>query len=340
MQEPPRVTITDPSRPDPGPVDELDEERPRSRRGLYAVLAVLVLLAAARGVDTVRDRRAAAAEERRLSAVVELELTMRSSGGREQRDRATDTATVERTVSLRNSGPRPVAVLGATVGPLVFAGSAVVQPGREVELALQHEVNCSTRPQPTDPVTTMVVELRTAGGELVEREVPLLEELFLSDPDQLRRACGYLAPQEAASVFPDGSTQLVDDAVLVDLFFGNGGRDPVELQRVGGGAGMRAELVDAAGRAVPLPLLLPPDSALGSVAGEELLPGVQLRLTVVDCDAVILFDPDSDVFDIDSAGGLSTLFGVPGQPADPMDTGFTVLEARQVVLDLLERSCP
>ena len=54
--------------------------------------------------------------ERRLQAVVDLQLINLESGG--SVNRSADIATVERQVGLRNAGPRPGEVLSASVGSL------------------------------------------------------------------------------------------------------------------------------------------------------------------------------------------------------------------------------
>lgn len=324
MQEPPRVTIVDPSRPDPGPADELGEDGPPSRRGLYAVLLLVAALVAWRVVDTVLDRRAAAAEERRLAAVVELEVTARFSGGGSSSLSPEDVATVDRTVSIRNTGPREVEVLAAEYGALRFEGSLPAAPGREVVLQLRTEVDCAVRPADVPAGPDLLVGVRGADGRVRELVLPLPEQVFLAQADELRRACGYLDLVEAASAFV-ASTVRRDDAVVVGLQLANRGRTPVDLVAVAGGAGMRVEVLTAVadggddGPVVPLPLRLP-----GLVDGIDQLRDVVLRLTVADCAAV---ERDAAPFDGRAPTSVATTFG---EPDGPTSTGFSALEGGDV----------
>ena len=208
VQEPARVTIVNPARPEQEPGDVLGDDSPRSRHRLYAVLVLIALLIGWRGVDTALERRAAAAQERRLQAVVDLQLIVRGVGS-ENRSPA-DIATVERQLGFRNVGPRPVEVLSASVGSLTFEGSSSVEPGRDLALSLGRSLSCAQRPADEPVDQTVQVSVRRADGTEVKRRLPLPPDAFVSDPGLLRRVCGYLEPFDAGMVVGSGTVRLDD----------------------------------------------------------------------------------------------------------------------------------
>ena len=329
------MTIVDPSRPDWTPADVVGDDAPRSRRGPAAGLALVVLLLGVLGVDDLRERRAAAAEERRLQAVVELELTSHNSSGSETRGQD-DVAEVTRQVGLRNTGPRPVEVLSATYGTLTLDGSRRAEPGRHLTLTLGRRVSCAERPT-EEPVEQGVrLSVRAADGTVVERRLPLPADAWFTDPAVLRRACGYLEPYEAGMALPTGTPRLEGDALLMDLLVGNHSRAPLELAHLGGGSGMALSLATVDGRPSRMPLVVPPGAGSGS--GDLPMLAVTVRLRVQDCTAVVPPDLDGQVFDESSAAVLVTSFARPGADPDPTQ-GFSLLEQPQAVADLLRLSC-
>lgn len=324
MDEPRRITVSDPSRPAPPPQDELDGEEPRSRRGLYLLLVALAVLALLRGGDTVLDRRAAAAEERRLAAVVDLELTDRFSGGSESREQ--DRASVVRTIGLRNSGPRDVVLLSAAQGVLRTDGEQALGSGRDLPLQLTADVDCSTRPAAAAPDQDVVVVVRTESGRTEERRLPLPQDVVLTDDLFLQRACGYLEPFEAGSTFPVTFERRGDELVL-DLEVANSGRTPLLLLAVGAGAGLAAEVEDG-----ELPLeLRPSDGSTGAVS----VP-VRVVLRVVDCARVRPVDPAG--FADGAPDTYTTTFARPGGSDET--TSITQVPDLSVLEDLLADVCP
>ena len=334
MQEPARVTIVDPARPEQEPGDVLGDDSPRSRHKLYAVLVLIALLIGWRGADTALERRAAAAQERRLQAVVDLQLINLESGGSE--NRSADIATVERQVGFRNAGPRPVEVLSASVGTLTFQGSSSVEPGRDLALSLGRSLSCAQRPADEPVEQTVQVSVRRADGIEVKRRLPLPPDAFVSDPALLRRVCGYLEPFEAGMVVGSGSVRLDDGSLLMDLLVANAGRAPLVLAGLSGGSGMGVSLHTVQGR----PAALPVEVAPGAGSGDQPPIVVTVRLRVADCSAVVPLDLSTGAFDQSSAATLVTLFASPGNKPDPAHRGFMSLERSEAVADLLQLSCP
>jgi hypothetical protein len=336
--EAPRVTIVDPARPDWTPTDVVgdDDDAPRSRRGAAALLALAVLLLGWLGVDDLRERRAAAAEERRLQAVVELELTTHSSGGNETRG-ADDVAEVVRQVGLRNTGPRPVEVLSASYGTLTLEGTRRAEPGRHLTVTLSRRLSCAQRPA-EEPVEQAVrLQVRAADGTVVERELPLPAELWLSDPALLQRACGYLEPYEGGMAIATGTARLEGDALLLDLLVGNHSRAPLELAHVAGGAAWRCPWTPSTdGRPACRWLCRP---ARAPAPGTVPMLAVTATLRVQDCSAVVAPDLDGQLYDESSAAIITTAFARPGTAPDLGYRSGTQLQEPQVVADLLRLSC-
>lgn len=312
----------------------LGDDSPRSRHKLYAVLVLIALLIGWRGADTALERRAAAAQERRLQAVVDLQLINLESGGSE--NRSADIATVERQVGLRNAGPRPVEVLSASVGTLTFQGSSSVEPGGDLALSLARSLSCAQRPADEPVEQTVQVSVRRADGIEVKRSLPLPPDAFVSDPALLRRVCGYLEPFEAGMVLGSGSARLDDGSLLVDLLVTNAGRAPLVLAGLSGGSGMGVSLHTAQGR----PAALPVEMAPGEGSGDRPPLVVTVRLRVDDCSAVVPLDLSAGTFEQSSATTLATSFASPGNKPNPAHRVWISLEQSQAVADLLQLSCP
>ena len=329
------MTIVDPARPEQEPGDVLSDDSPRSRHGLYVVLVLIALLIGWRGVDMALERRAAAAQERRLQAVVDLQLISRGGRGSENRSPA-DIATVERQLGLRNAGPRPVEVLSASVGSLTFEGSSSVEPGRDLALSLGRSQSCAQRPADEPDEQAVQVSVRRADGIEVKRRLPLPPDAFVSDPELLRRVCGYLEPFEAGMIVGSGTVRLDDGSLLVDLLVANAGRAPLVLVGLSGGSGMGVSLHTVQGR----PAALPVEVAPGEGSGDRPPLAVTVRLRVDDCSAVTPPDLSTGTFEESSAATLVTSFAAPGNKPNPAHRVWMSLEQPQAVADLLQLTCP
>jgi hypothetical protein len=299
------------------------------------VLALVVLLLGVLGVDDLRERRAAAAQERRLQAVVEVELTTHQSGGSETRD-ADDVAEVVRRLGLRNTGPRPVEVLSASYGTLTLEGTRRADPGQNLVLSLGRRLSCAQRPA-QEPVEQAVrLSVRAADGTVVERELPVPAEAYSSDPALLQRACGYLEPYEGGMAIPTGIARLDGDALQLDLLVGNLTRAPLELADLGAGSGMALTLASVDGRPSRMPVVVPPGA--GSSNGDLPMLAVTVQLRVQDCSAVV--PPDlTGQRDETSAEVIATGFARPGTQPDPGYRSSMPLQEPQDVADLLRLSC-
>ncbi len=335
MQERPQVTITNPADPR-RPADVLDGDDPAPgspKRLIVAAVVVLALLAGVSGVDELRDRRAANAEERRLQAVLQVELTDRfgSFQGTDY-DGGTQEAVLSRALGLRNTGPRPVVVESVAVDGLRLVGGDVeVAPGREERLLVQQRLPCSPAPVSTSTSLSVLLGVRTGAG-LQEQELLLDEEVTASGGDA-RRACGIVPAGEALQLFFVIGGRVQDGALDVPLRAANYGARDVRLLDVRAGSGLTAELLDDTGHAVPLPLEFAGRGPDGGVPERPLL----LRLRVVDCALVDASDMES--YQPDSAFSVSY---VAADDVEPQGAGAatTVLYDANAVRDLVAEACP
>lgn len=271
-QEPrpsPQVTITDPTHP-ARPADLLEAEPGRLPRGwLLAAGAVLVAGAVVVVGLEVRERRATAAEERRLAAIVDV--SVQAEGGGSSYDPGSRRATLENQLLLLNAGPRDLVVAGAAVGGYELVPAEVRVPsGGSAPLLLERSVLCSTTtPPPVTPSGDLALQLRTRTGSRTV-EVPL--ELPLSR-DEAARACGFLPLEEAVFLetftLPRGGLALEVTTRSVR---------PVDLLGLDVGPGLRGDLRNSDGSPVELPLALPTGSGPSIVASS-----FTLQLEVTDC---------------------------------------------------------
>ena len=275
----PQITVRDPGRPERS-ADVLvsggdREDRPPvdpavRRRRLRVAGAVLLLGAIGIGGLELRDRRARAAEERRLDSVVELRAEHDS--GSSDFDPASGTARLDLTVLVHNDGPRDLSVTDAGVaGHRLVSGPVPVRAGRSARLLMQQVVQCAPEPPATTPPGGLRLTVRTPTGErTVEVELP-------TDVDEAARLCGF-RPLDTISAFFSGfdrQTAGVRDLAL-ELEARTVG--PLQLVAVVPAPGIAVQL-RVRGQPADLPLDLAPtaDRLTRRVT-------VQLRLSVSDCD--------------------------------------------------------
>jgi hypothetical protein len=272
-QEPrpsPQVTITDPAHR-ARPADLLEAEPTRLARGwLLAAGALLVAGAVVVVGLEVRERRATAAEERRLEAIVDV--SVQAEGGGSSYDLESRRATLENRLLLLNAGPRDLVVVGASVGEYELVPAEVRVPsGGSAPLLLERSVLCSTTtPPPVTPSGDLALQLRTRTGSRIV-EVPFALPV---GRDEAARACGFVPLEEAVFLEIFGLPRPGGLAFEVTTRSVR----PVELLALDVGPGLGGELRDPDGSAVALPLALPTGSG-PSVVGSSLT----LQLEVTDC---------------------------------------------------------
>ena len=251
------------------------EAEPRPVRRRWLLLAALGLSALAlTGVGLqVREERAAAAQERRLQAVVDL--VAQPEGVTSVYDPGTRTARLENRLLLVNNGPRDHVVEEGSVGGFRLVRAGVrVRAGESAPLVVGASVRCTgTRPAevPTGPLV-----LRLRG----DRTVRLPLDLPVG-PDAAARACGFVPLEEVAFVSVVGAARP-GEALELALELGTQSVRPVQVLAVEVGPGLRAELRGSDGRPVAFPLALETGDGPGFVAGSY-----TLRIEVVDCDAAL-----------------------------------------------------
>ena len=333
MEQRPRVTVHDPGAPD-GPVDVLGDEQPRSlRRPLLAAAVVLALLGGTSAVGEVRDRRAAAAQERRLQAVLDLELQLRVEPFLGTSfDAAARAAVLQRPVGLRNTGPRPVTVVSAAVDGLrALHGEQVVPAGGELVLDLQQRVPCSPKPPLERSGGPLQLQVRTGAG-LRRVSLPLPEESRPGE-DSARTACGHLPVEQAVLTTLVQATEL-DGEVAVEALLENVSVAPVRVLEVRAGSGLSFSLEDDDGLALTLPLPLPPRQPDGRTTSVP----VRLVARVTDCAAV-----RTDVLRSFAEGALDTVTVRAGDDEVPQGLAggsTSLVEDPTLLLELVARTCP
>ena len=329
------MTITNPADPRrPADVLDADDPAPGSpKRLVVAAGVVLALLAGVSGVDELRERRAADAEERRLQAVLQVELTDRF--GLLQAtdyDGGTQEAVLSRALGLRNTGPRPVVVESVAVDGLRLVGGPVeVAPGQEERLLVQQRLPCS--PEPGSTSTGLAVQLGVRTGAGTREQELLLDQEMTAYGEDARRACGIVPPGEAVQLFSEPGGRAVDGVLDVPLRIGSFGARTTRLLDLQAGNGLTAELLDDTGRRVDLPLEIEPRLPNGSMLEQPF----RLRLRVVDCTRVDASDSQSY-----EPGSAFTLSYVVADDTEPEGSGgtTTVLYDANPVRDLVADACP
>lgn len=287
------ITVRDPNRPD-RPADLLvsgDERVPLDpavrRRRLRVVGALLLVGALVLAGTEVRERRAQAAEERRLGAVVELRAE--HQGGTSSFDPTTRTGRLTMELLLHNDGPRDVQALAARMaGYELLGGGARVEAGRSARVLLQRTVTCDgTEPVPPPEGLRLTVRTVTTERE-VEVDLP-------ADQDEALRLCGY-RPLETMSISFGDMARHAPDVVDLGLDLQTQAAEPVHLVGLVAQPGIVVRLrVGGTARALPVELVT--DDGLTRVLS------TRVELTVSDCDAA-LAPSEPDLPDPGAPSGL------------------------------------
>ena len=272
---PPVVTVTDPSQPGRPAEVLVVHERPaqpgpgvgRRRRRTAGALLVLAGLVAT-GAE-VRERRAAEVAERRLAGIVSLSSGVRESGASLEPD---GRVRITVTVRIWNGGPRPVTVVGATLGDLPAEDDVPVSRGGRGDLVLATEADCPAErpPAPTDDAV-LVLDVRTGAG---------VQRYELWQPQDSGRkifaaACGWGSLPDSVHL---GAPGVTDAAGALPLEIAATTRAPVRLLAllVDADSGVTLTLPQLAAGPLPLPRWSP--------AGSTALT-VQAQVDVPDCTA-------------------------------------------------------
>lgn len=272
------MTVHDPARPDASPdlLDSGPEPAPLlTRRRVVASLTAAAVLAGVSGLVELRERRQAAAEERRLAAEVSLSLPAEGSSGGATYDGSGGELQVD--LLVRNDGPRDVELVGARTSGFSLVTDVVRLPAGQVrQLDLRQQFTCQGgRPAPLQPGPVQV-DVRTGGGATSTVELPLQQPPF--GLDEPARMCGWVPVQEAVHV---GVLEGRQDADLLrlDLDLSNASRFPLQVVRLLTGPGLSARLLAGGGGGeVPLPQTLA--SAQGAGWSST---AYEVELRVVDC---------------------------------------------------------
>lgn len=280
VQDRPEVTVVVPgASAGPHPPPEPDDRHRSPYRLPLALLVVAAVLAAGALVDAGRDSRAAAAQERKLARVVDLQGTGRYARSvREEFDARQQLGRATYAFGVRNDGPREVVVDAAAFGDLALREPVRIAAGTEERLDLVQEVECTARPPRGAGSGPVGLTVRTADG--TRHPLELASQSETQDlAGSTARACGYLGVA-AAVLVRYGTGRTVGSGWAVDVSAFNGGRQPVQLRELRVGAGLSGRLVEeGTAEVVPLPLALEPRGR----SGVPSLRAVTLVLEVADC---------------------------------------------------------
>lgn len=323
----PQVTVSRPAGVVDQPVELLAgaPERPRrtvTPQARRAVLAVAALAVAAAGAVTV-DR------ERRVGATVALTLV--SDGhvdGRPVWELTGRTAFVRYRADVRNDGPRPVTVDRAELGSLRSNRQPrPLEPGQQVGVTLSRVVRCQDPKAAVVPAALSVAVTTQRGSRATLLPAPAGLRAQLDRAAD--RACGVLPLIEALAIRAT-SLERVGGTVLIRLEAANASTRPLRLVRAVVQQGFRGVVRDPVGRALTLPLDLPP----ASLGQPPVAVPLVLELTVVRCAAIFELTPFSP-----GQPSLDTLsFAVDGG-AGPL-VGPVLLDLDDpTVKDLVDRAC-
>lgn len=232
---------------------------------------------------------------------------------------------------LRNTGPRALVVVRASLGPLVSDREVEVPAGEDVRLLLRLALRCDSPPALGPARALVELTVRTAGGG--ERTVQLPGDLGRDDLARAGdRACGY--PDVGEAVAQDLGTAAVGPRrLVVPVTYTNTGRRPASLLRVVGGSGMQVRVQDSSGRSQRLPSPLPPASDMRTGPPLPLL----LEVTVTDCGALVVLGAPGTGQDVPTA-----LSATVADLSDPGPQGQRVLQGdlpNTAVRELLADVC-
>lgn len=321
MQERPQVTITDPARPEAA-VDVLDsgpEPAPLlTRRRVVGALTAAAVLAGVSGLVELRERRALAAEERRLASEVSLSLPAGGSSGSSTID--SSGGAMQAQLLVHNDGPRDVEVVGARVAGFTLLQGVPLPAGQTRQLTLGQPVRCEDgEPGPLGLDQPLQLDVRTGAGTTTTTDLPLLEPPF--GESDAARLCGYVPLVEAVFI-ANLQSQQQDGLLRIDVEIGNASRFPVEVVRLLVGPGLEGSLLAADGAAaVRLPTTLPPSPA----GGFTTVP-YEVEVRVVDCAL--------------AQGQPSSLFGLDVRDADGVTAETVFGYDPELLAELLDASCP
>lgn len=268
---PPRVTVTDPSRPAPkGDLIAAEPWRPSRRLGWGAVAVVVLLLGASAVAGTASSRRQARQQATALLAGLDVAVaTDRLSGS--------DTAiAVGLDLRLRNVGSSDLRLVGQRLdAPGWRSGSTVhaLVAGAAAPVRFDHAWRCGADEQLP---TVLLLDVEVAGGGQRTLSAPLDHD-GANGLAQLRAGtCGDFDPARAVQVGRTSSV-LVGRQVVVDVELLNRSTGSVQLSGpvVGG-------FVVTGAPAAPIRL---PGRRVGSPAGTPPSTRLHLGLRVAGCSA-------------------------------------------------------
>jgi hypothetical protein len=335
----PRVTISDPAAPTVDGPDLLvsgDERRaaldPVGRRRLLVGGTLLTAIAVVAATTlTVLERREAADRELRLAQVVSLALQgVESTAAQTGGDVGDLRFRLSLQVSVRNDGPREVALTGAGLGPYRARGGPSIAAGATQVVPLERMVVCPQAPQvpPVESVPDAVEVSVQTGAGVRQAALPLSDGLAEQIAEQVRQACGVLPLSQSLVLVPVG-VELRGDVVVVQLEAGNASTQPLRLVQAVVQQGLRSVLRDATGAELDLPLEL----AATPLGRPPSTVPLEVQLSVVSCREIYRLTPaPPEQPSLDTL--LVTLDDGGGEPVGPIEVDLLAPVLREVSIEL------
>ena len=276
----PVVTISDPTRPGE-PVDVMEsgsEKEPwRPTRKHWTALGVLVLLALAAVVPDKVVAARAADRRAELAAVegVRLSFSPGAEGAQDEHVQAV----------LSNDGPDPVTLVQVQVDgyqPIRLDKKLKLSSGTTLDLA--DTAACSERLLAPGSETRAAVRVRTAGGTVVTRRVPVQSEIWLPLNLLAQRRCGFPSVSDTLRLTAVGHPN--GGGYEVRITARNTGRLPIEFGYVDAGAGFDANVQGdqpvriAPGQTRRLDYVIHLNNGCGDARGSNVSVDGDLQLTV------------------------------------------------------------
>jgi hypothetical protein len=195
-------------------------------------------------------------------------------------------------VTLRNTGPLPVALESATIVGTGYraedvAGRRVPSRDRTV-VRLVRPIRCADEEEAVRPGPLRVEATTGAGPQTADLRIDVQSLAYTADV--VRSACGKTAPSQALTALDTASAEVSGGQARVRTELSNASATPILLTAVQTAQGLRLVAIeDDQGRPVDLPIELPPgdyDPPVEQFLGRGPARLLTFVVEVVDCAAL------------------------------------------------------
>ena len=277
-----------------GASDDVGAGPGRGRR----LTSLLVAAAVGFGAATLLAERRQSTLDASPAGVLSLDLALQEPHFSSDLVESGGGAAVQAVVVLRNTGPRTIALESAELPGTGFAADDVagrrVTPDSTTSVRLLRPIRCDDL-APLGSVGPLVVRATTGAGPR-STELRMETQSVAMSVHFARAACGLMAPGNSMVAVDVPPTRIAGDRAEVGIELSSTSRAPLVLRSLEVPAGLRvAGLRDEQGRAVTLPLRLPPgdyDPPTDPMRGRGPAQRLVAVVEVADCSA--LAEPSQD----------------------------------------------